>query len=91
MQPQDLSACPGMPTVLAHPLPDSARQPDGQEVGRRTNMSCVWRALFPSSISKEGHNPVSWDAAAATVRKQKVRVSISGMGCQLSRLLTFHQ
>lgn len=70
MQPQDHSACPGMPTVLAQPPQNSARQPDGQEVGRRKNTSCAWRGLFRAASatpSDKEHNPGSWAAVAAAL------------------------
>lgn len=93
MQPQDRSACPGVPTMLAHLPQNSVRQPDGREVGGRRNTSCVWRGLFQSSISSSQQ----WEAqpsmlgcccSRSVVRQQQWRGSTPGAGCQPSKPLT---
>lgn len=70
MQRQDRSACPDMPTVLAHPPQNSARQPDGQEVGRRSTHPAYGEDFFRAASANPGdeeHNPTRWAAVAAAL------------------------
>lgn len=70
------AALPGHPHHAGTSPQNSARQPDGQEVGRRRNRSCVGRGLFQSHVRSSQqrgcsalvsgeHNPALWAAAAA--------------------------
>lgn len=69
MQPQDHSACLGMPSVLAHPLQNSEGQPDGRKVGRRKNMDGEdYFTATTAAPSDEERNPTRRAAVAAVLR-----------------------